>query len=132
MPRKWVDIDVTPVSQVGSTVNCVIDPPSEHKKNGHIRLDKGETYRLRFTLRDGNLPNLQFKPQVGGSCDAFWSDQNTCPSSAMSAPQYSDASNGPKKLEVNADVEPGGAPIEIHYRLNFNDGRSFDPIIIHE
>ncbi len=133
MPRKRVEIVVTPLSQVGTTVNCDIDPPPAHKKNGHIRLDKGDTYTLQFNLRPGNIPTLQFKPEVGGTCDAFWSDPNACPLSAMSAPQYSNPSlHGAKRLDVDVDVEPGGDPLEIHYRLNFDQQRSFDPIIIHE
>jgi hypothetical protein len=133
MPRKRVEIEVTPLSQTGSTVNCNVDPPSDHKKNGHIRLDKGETYTLQFNLRPGSLPTLQFKPDVGGTCDAFWSDPNLCPPSSMNAGQYSNPSlHGVKRLDVDVDVEPGGAPLEIHYRLNFDQERSFDPIIIHE
>ena len=133
MPRKPVVIDVTPLSQAGGTVNCIIDPPPAHKKNGKIRLDKGEAYTLQFNLRPGNLPTLKFKPDVGGSCDAFWSDASTCPSSSMNATQYpSQSLQGTKRLDVDVDVETGGSPLEIHYRLNFDQNRSFDPIIIHE
>ncbi len=131
MPRKRVEIEVTPLSESGGTVNCNIDPPSDHKKNGHIRLDKGDTYTLQFNLRPGNIPTLQFKPEVGGSCDAFWSDPEGCPLSSTSAAQYTNPSlHGAKRLDV--DVEASGVPLEIHYRLNFDQGRSFDPIIIHE
>jgi hypothetical protein len=49
----------------------------------------------------------------------------------MNVPQYPDQSlQGAKRLDV--DVEAAGLPLEIHYRLNFDQGRSFDPIIIHE
>lgn len=131
MLRERVEIDVTPLSQSDSTVNCSIDPPPAHKKNGNIRLDKGGSYTLQFNLRPGNIPTLKFKPEVGGSCDAFWSDGNGCPLSSMNVPQYPGQSlQGAKRLDV--DVEPVGSPAEIHYRLNFDEGRSFDPIIIHE
>jgi hypothetical protein len=133
MPRKRVEIQVTPLSQVGATVNCDIDPPPAHKKNGNIRLDKGDTYTLQFNLRPGNIPTLQFKPEVGGSCDAFWSQANICPLTSMNDPQYPDQSlQGVKRLDVDVDVEHGEGTVEIHYRLNFDQGRSFDPIIIHE
>jgi hypothetical protein len=133
MPRKQVEIDVTPVSQSGNEVNCSIDPPPGHKKNGHIRLDKGEAYVLRFNLRPGIIPNLQFKPLMGGNCDAFWSDPASCPLISTNAGQYSNPRlQNAKKLEVDVDIEPGGSPSEIHYRLNFDQERSFDPIIIHE
>ena len=44
MPRDQVAVDVTPLSQSGTTVDCRIDPPPGHNKNGKIRLDKGGTY----------------------------------------------------------------------------------------
>jgi len=133
MPRERVLIDVTPLSESGGTVDCNIDPPPGHKKNGNIRLDKGNAYTLQFNLKPGAIPTLKFKPEAGGSCDAFWSCENTCPLSSMNVPQYPDQSlHGAKRLDVDVDVEQGGPPLEIHYRLNFDQGRSFDPIIIHE
>ena len=84
-------------------------------------------------MRPGNIPTLKFKPEVGGICDAFWSDANDCPLSSTNVPQYpSQSLQGANRLEVDVDVETGGSPMEIHYRLNFDQERSFDPIIIHE
>jgi hypothetical protein len=131
--NKRVGIDVTPQFVHGDTIICDVDPPSEHHKGGHIRLPRGETYTLEFRLLPGHPPNLHFKADEQGKCDAFWSDPHKCPQQAMNAPQYRDPRlNGPNNLVVDVDVEHGGGPVAVHYRLNFDDGRSFDPIVIHE
>lgn len=133
MPRKRIEIEVTPQLAQGDSVICDVAAPSEHHKGGHVRLKKGESYTLQFNLHPGSPTNLHFKPEQGGHCDAFWSDAHQCPQTSMNAPQYKDPRlNGPDSLEVDVDVEPGGDASAVHYRLNFDDGRSFDPIIIHE
>jgi hypothetical protein len=132
MPRKRVEIDVTPQFAHGDTIVCDIEPPSEHHKGGHIRLPKGRSYTLQFNLLPGTPADLHFKPDLNGKCEAFWSQAHECPQTATNAPQYKNARlDGSNRLEVDVDVEEGGDPNAIHYRLNFDDGRSFDPIIIH-
>lgn len=133
MSRKRVGIDVTPQFIHGDTIICDVDPPSEHRKGGHIRLPRGEAYTLEFKLLPGSPANLGFKPETGGQCNAFWSDTHQCPQHAMNAPQYKNPRlSAADRLDVDVDVEHGGEPSAVHYRLNFDDGRSFDPIIIHE
>jgi hypothetical protein len=131
--RKRVDIDVTPQFAHGHSIICDVDPPSEHRKGGHIRLKKGEPYTLQFDLRSGTPENLHFKPHQDGKCDAYWSDTHECPQRAMNAPQYKNPRlASADRLQVDVDVENDSDPVAVHYRLNFDDGRSFDPIIIHE
>lgn len=133
MSRKPIEIDVTPQFAHGDSVICDVAAPPEHHRGGHVRLKKGQSYTLQFELRPGSPANLHYKPAQNGHCDAFWSDVHQCPQTARNAPQYKDPRLGsPNRLEVDVDVEPGGDPTAVHYRLNFDDGRSFDPIIIHE
>ena len=130
---KRVDVNVTPQFVSGDSIICDVDPPIEHSKGGHIRLPRGESYALAFKLLPGNPDNLRFKPDQNGKCDAFWSDAQGCPERAMNAPQYGDPRlSAPDRLEIEIGVEHSSDPLAIHYRLNFDDGRSFDPIIIHE
>ena len=131
--KKRVDIDVTPQFVHDDAIICDVDPPEEHRKGGHIRLTRGESYTLGFRLLPGRPPNVRFRRDQEGKCDAFWSDLHNCPQQAMNAPQYSEPRlSGPDRLEVDVNVEHGSEPAAVHYRLNFDDGRSFDPIIIHE
>jgi hypothetical protein len=133
MPRTRVEVDVTPQFAHGNAIICDVEPPSQHRKGGHLRLPKGSSYTLQFKLLPGAPADLHFKPEHDGACDAFWSDAHECPQHAMNARQYKnprlvDADT----LEVDVDVEHHEPPTAVHYRLNFDDGRSFDPIIIHE
>ena len=133
MSRNRVEVQVTPQFAHGDSVICDVSAPSDHHKGGHLRLKKGQSYTLQFDLRPGSPDDLHFKPEQGGQCDAFWSDAHQCPETATNAPQYKDPRlSGPNRLEIDVDVEHGGDPSAVHYRLNFDDGRSFDPIIIHE
>ena len=133
MARNRVAIDVTPQFVHGHTIICDVDPPSKHHKGGHIRLPRGHSYTLEFKLQPGTPANLHFKPDQDGRCEAFWSDLHECPTHASNVPQYENPRlAAPDRIEVDVDVEQGGKPTAVHYRLNFDDGRYFDPIIIHD
>lgn len=131
-----VRIDVTPVFQQGNELFCAIDPPGANQQGGMIRLNRGTATTLRFDLQPHpNFPNLRFDPPNDGSnsgSEAFWCDANDCPTHSLMDPQYQNPqlSNGGARLEV--DAAPGAAgPSGVHYRLNFDNGCHFDPIIIH-
>lgn len=130
---KRVDVNVTPQFINGGSIICDVDPPIEHRKGGHIRLPRGDSYILAFRLMPGKPDEIRFKPDQNGKCDAFWSDAQGCPGRAMNVSSYGEPRLiAPDRLEVEINVEQGSDPAAIHYRLNFDDGRSFDPIIIHE
>jgi hypothetical protein len=133
MNRKRVEVDLTPQFVHAHTIICDVDPPKEHHKGGHIRLPRGQSYTLAFKLQPGSPANLHFKPDQGGKCDAFWSHPHDCPTHAMNVPEYEQPRlTAPDRLEVDVNVEHVGEPSAVHYRLNFDDGRYFDPIIIHD
>jgi hypothetical protein len=133
MTRTDVAVDVTPKLVQGNTVVCEIDggPGAGGKVKGGIIKLKSGSYQIAFTLQPGDLPGLQF---VQGGGNAFWCDTNSCPtvSSNNSNNQLSNPQVSPdgSTLTVDADMSPPKSAI--FYSLNFNNGKSYDPIIIHD
>lgn len=133
MAKQLVEVDVVPQFVHGTSIICDVDSPSGHLQHGHIRLKKGQTYTVEFRLNPGNPRDLHFKPDQDGNCEAFWSHEHHCPETRMNARQYSNARlETADKLQVDVNLEQERDPSAVHYRLNFDDGHSFDPIIIHE
>lgn len=132
MGRQKVEIDVSPQFVHGDSIICDVDSPTGHLQHGHIRLKNGQTYTVEFRLKEGQPENLAFRADEDGKCEAFWSHEHYCPQSSMNARQYSNPRlESPNKLQVDVDLGREGDLSAVHYRLNFNDGRNFDPIIIH-
>jgi hypothetical protein len=134
--RSPVQINVTPLFRQGNEVICDIQPPTANQKGGMIKLSRGNAYALEFTLQPGTPSGLKFRLPNDGSNDgsrAFWCDPTDCPSHTTLDPQYFNPrlSNGDLTLTVEADPA-GMAANAVHYRLNFDNNRYFDPIIIHD
>ena len=126
--RTSITINVKPLFVQKKMVACEIDPPVNYIKGGNISLPQGH-YALDFKLLDGAPPNLNFEPDKNGLCQAFWSDADDCPTHEMNDPQYHPTLVDGRTLHVDVDTSGQNA---VHYRLNFDNGGNFDPIIIHE
>jgi len=126
-----IAIGVTPLFVQGDMVVCDIDPPSNYHKGGHMKLPKGRA-KLAFSLQAGTPANLKFRTKPNGDSDAFWCDAIACPAHEMTDPQYSNAQVSNNGTTVTVDVVPNGQTNAVFYRLNFDNGCSFDPIIIHQ
>lgn len=134
--RNSMGIELTPVLQIGNTVVCEVDPKaggggSGKVKGGVINLKKRDSYQLEFEIKDGNPPNLKFAP---AGDDAFWCGTGTCPTSkgngsggVLYNPTVTASGS---KLTVDVDSSPSSGIY--FYRLNFDNGGNFDPIIIHD
>lgn len=126
-----VAISVTPLFRQGNTVVCDIDPPSNFKKGGNIKLPKG-TCTLEFNLLAGDPSPLKFRTKQGGASDAFWCDSTACPTHETFDPQYSNPQVLNGGATVTVDVNPSGQPNAVFYSLNFDNACHFDPVIIHQ
>jgi hypothetical protein len=132
--RTDVAVDVTPKLVQGNTVVCEIDAGSGaggKVKGGIIKLQRGNYYQLVFVLQQGDVPGLQF---TQGGSNAFWCDMNSCPtaSSNNSNNQLSNPTVSPDGLTLTVDADPKPPKNAVYYSLNFNNGGSYDPIIIHD
>jgi hypothetical protein len=128
-PRTDVQINVKPLFRQRNTIVCDIDPPPGNSQGGNMHLPQG-SYLLKFNLLEGKMPDLQFKADQHGVCQAFWSDADDCPNNEMNNDQYSPTRKDGKTIWVNVDTD--GNQNAIHYRLNFDNNCKFDPIIIHD
>lgn len=131
--RTAVSIDVQPVIEHKKQVICDV-LPATHAKGEKLHLPDGQ-YRLEFNLVPGTPNGVIFEADGGsGACRAIFFDEDGCPGNGngnmphgqlFAATRISDT-----KLVVDADVS--GAPYAMHYRLNFDNNRYFDPVIIHD
>ena len=132
--RTNVEVEVTPKLIQGPMVVCEIDPgpgSGGKVKGGVIKLRRGADYQIVFELQDGDVPGLQF---AQGGSNAFWCDINTCPTSAgnNSNGQLTNPTVDSTGRKLTVDATPTAQKNAVHYRLNFNNGCNFDPIIIHD
>jgi hypothetical protein len=127
-----VIINVTPLFlQRRKVVACDIDPPQNLKGGGHVKLSKDTAYQLQFNLQPGPVPGVAFRANKSdGTCDAFWSDPDDCPRNQTNDTDYTPTRINPTLLYV--DVAAPGRDSCVNYRLNFENGWYFDPIIIHQ
>ena len=127
--RSTVSVDVTPLFQQGNVVAC--DIGSSAMNGGGIKLDKKKAYTLEFNLKAGTPAGLKFRAnKQDGSCDAFWSDPNDCPRNQTNVGSYVPTRTSDSKVTVQ--VNAPGQDACVYYRLNFENGRYFDPIIVHQ
>lgn len=129
-----VGIIVTPIVQSGDNVACEIDATagnSSNVKGGMVKLKGGKEYDLQFALPSPNDLGLLF--EADGD-DAFWCCTYECPTKEGngSGGWLSNPTVSPDQLTLTVHAAPpNGRKGMIFYRLNFNNGGSFDPIIIH-
>jgi hypothetical protein len=131
--RTNVTINVTPLFKQRNEVTCDIDPQQGYMKGGNITLSKAASYTLIFCLQPGNPANLQFQPNQGGTCAAFWTDTANCPTPNAQDGYYVNPRldpTDPNNTTLLVDVNPPNVDYAVHYRLDFNNGCYFDPIII--
>jgi hypothetical protein len=144
--KTTVNVEVTPKLKQGSETYCEIDAASgsgQFVKGGIIKLRKsGAGYEVKFKLMSPATlggDDHCWKPdddrlRAEDGCaatvsSAFWSHRGACPTSAMQDSQVKNVTISGDVLTV--EIVPDGSPNAIHYSLNFADGTSFDPIIIH-
>jgi hypothetical protein len=143
--RTTVNVEVTPKLKQGNETYCEIDaaPGSGHfVKGGIIKLPTtGTEYEVNFKLvsaassreADDHCWKLD-EHSAGDGCaaqvsHAFWSNRGSCPTGPMQDSQVKNVTVSGDTLTV--EIVPDGTKNAIHYSLNFADGTSFDPIIIH-
>lgn len=131
--RNPVGIQVTPLFQQGNTIVCELEPlagDSSNVKAGIIKLKRGKTYELSFQLASGNPPGLLFAPN---GMDAIWWDTNSCPTHSLhNGGGLSNPNVSADQSTLTVDVDPPAISGLVFYSLNFDNGGSFDPIIIHD
>lgn len=120
-----ITINVTPLFQQRNQIICAIEPPQGNAKGGMVRLDKGKACTLQFVLQPGKPSPLGFDLGNGFT----WASDD-CPGNAAgaSAP-YTVKDNDGTKLTIDVGTANESA---VHYRLNFDNNRFFDPIIIRD
>lgn len=127
--RSPVTINVVPLFQQGNVVAC--DLVSADMNGGNLKLDKKKAYTLQFNLQAGTPTGLQFRAnKQDGSCDAFWSDPDDCPHNQTNVAGYAPSRTSGTQLTVNVDAP--GQNACVYYRINFENGRYFDPVIVHQ
>lgn len=121
-----IQIGVTPLFTQGRQVICKIDPPQGNHKGGMLHIRKRDTGTLRFNLQPGNPNPLAF------GRDPFWWDSDDCPMNQNCPAPYSNprVTNNGSTLSVDVAAVPEDSAV--HYRLNFDNGCYFDPIIIRD
>lgn len=130
--RTTVSIEVTPVIEHKKQVICDIIP-SSHKKGEKLQLKNGK-YRLEFKIVDGTPNDVTFETDDGSDCRAIYFDEDGCPGNKNGNMPVNQVFTAKRKSdsELIVDADVSGEPYAIHYRLNFNNKRYFDPIIIHD
>ena len=144
--KTTVNVEVTPKLKQGGESYCEIDAASgsgHFVKGGIIKLDKsGAEYEVNFKLMSGASiegDDHCWKPDderlsAEDGCaatvsSAFWSHRGACPTGPIQDNQVKNVTIAGDVLTV--EIVPDGSKNAIHYSLNFADGTSFDPIIIH-
>lgn len=117
------EINVTPTTHLkGDDVECDIDGRKVH--DDAIRLGRDDDYTLTFTLD----PQGAYK---WAAQDAFVARNGKCPrAGAPSNGRYQIVDRQDYVLTVEA--RGNGNREVIHYRLNFDNGKTCDPIIIRD
>ena len=133
VPFDQAHIDVIPLDVDGGYALCEMEPHTAadaiYLRNGHITLPRGRPVEIHFRLKNGKddaYKYLQFDARP-------WSFE------ARRCPDSDDNDNGkfPLARRVNSKrlavvTAPSANPNWGHFRLNFELGVSWDPIIIRD
>lgn len=115
-----VEINVTPRDACGHDVEC--DIAGHDVIDDAIILAKERTFQINFNLQG---------PKQWDKANPFNARSGKCPrQDAPAHGQYDVVACTDKKLTIEARA-PGRKSI-VHYRLNFADGTTCDPIIIRD
>ncbi len=123
---KSTNVTVTPVSMNGKSVECDISGPDVVDDAIFLGLDQG--YDLTFQLVSGPGGSLTFD-QNKPFCNQSGKCPPELPGGSAHHP-YSVTANSATSITVHCS--PVNSKAVAHYRLNFADGSSCDPIIIHD
>jgi hypothetical protein len=121
-----VQIGVTPLFKQGRQIICEIDPPPGNHKGGMLHIGKGNACTLQFDLQAGTPNPLAFDG------DPFWWESDDCPRNQNCPAPYSNPRVTNKGATLTVDVAAVPTDSAVHYRLNFDNGCYFDPIIIRD
>lgn len=131
MKMTTVQYAVTPLPPAdGNEIEC--DVVGNNVVDGAIRLPKGNGYIIQFALNDPT-GTYQWAAQTPHSTP-FTARNGKCPKAGKSANgsyRVTSASNS-TLIVVEAPATPGNRDEVIHYRLNFANGHTCDPIIIRD
>lgn len=123
---KATSVTVKPASVNGKTVECDITGPDVTDDAIFLGLNQG--YDLTFQLVSGPGGSLAFHPNK-----PFCNQSGKCPPElpgGSAHPPYNVTAKSPTSITVHCS--PVNSKAVAHYRLNFADGSSCDPIIIHD
>lgn len=124
-------VTVTPIKLVPSgskNVQCNLGPPA----TGNVLfLTSNTEYNITFNFVPGNVPEVI----CFGQTKPFCNQQNNCPprlpGGTVQIPctvTDNGSGNGGASITIHVDARPNKEVT--YYRLNFNDGYTWDPIII--
>jgi len=121
---KTTTIEVEPVSVNGKAVECKIT--GDDVADDAIFLGLNQGYDLTFKLVNaGSLVFHQAKP--------FCNQKGKCPPELPGGSAHNPYSVTPiSPTSIAVHCSPVNLRQVAHYRLNFDDGSSCDPIIIHD
>lgn len=136
---KTVGIAVTPILQDtgANTTACEIDAmsgSSSHVKGGIVKLKSNNSYELNFEIQQSSDPGAPDVLFATPGTEAFWCDADSCSLASGPPPNGCFLSNPTVSADqktLTVEANPGGGDGLMFYRLNFDDGTSYDPIIIH-
>ena len=125
MPRTIdIDLTVTPQNKNGNDVQCSISGPTEFMDGQAIKLPLSEDeYRLKFRLADGGRVKVDwdngnpFATKKGGGCPDKHEKDDQFHGIQANGDTVTVIANGQDRKSV------------VHYRMNFADGSSCDPMI---
>ena len=113
---------IPPTGEVVCDITLVGNAGGGHVANNTITLDPDEgPFALQF--------DLDHRLDWAAQGDLIWLQENECPEDACPVPStiwLSQTQNNHVLTIMNMNV---GAACDLHYRLNFTDGRYCDPVI---
>ena len=113
---------IPPTGEVACDITVVGNSSGGKVENNKITLDRGEgPFCLQFDLDH----SLEWATDV----DPIWLQKDSCPDNACSVPDQIWVDKTPRKGVLTIMDMNVGDGCELHYRLNFTEGRYCDPVI---
>jgi hypothetical protein len=127
-----INVTVTPGNpKANKDVPCQLQvAPPQYLVDDAIWLDPGQAYDITFNLVGGVART--WSQQGSGENPPFCNTKGQCPDTSVGAQYgFTVTPGGPNKITVNVPSQgQSGTRAVQHYRMNFDNGYTCDPIII--
>lgn len=119
-----INVTVTPGNPNGNAVPCQLHvAPPQYLVDGAIWLDPAQDYNIMFNIVAGNPRTWDVAGQP------FCNMKGQCPAAAGGTQNgFNVTAKGPNAITVYVPAQ--GSRAVQHYRMNFDNGYSCDPIIV--